>query len=47
MARVFLIVLFAGLVALAGGIVYLGEFPRAPHVQTIERVLPNDTFKSR
>lgn len=47
MARVFLFVLVAGLVAVAAGIVYLGEFPPSPHVQTVEKVLPNDSFKSQ
>jgi hypothetical protein len=46
MARVFLIVLAAGLIALAAAVAYLGTFPPAPHVQTIEKVLPNDKFQS-
>jgi hypothetical protein len=46
MLRAFLMILAAGLIALAAGIVYLGAFPPAPHVQTIERVLPNDKFQS-
>jgi len=46
MLRVFLIVLAAGLIALAIGVAYLGAFPPAPHEQTIEKVLPNDTFQS-
>jgi hypothetical protein len=45
MLRAFLMILAAGLIALAVGIVYLGAFPPAPHVQTIERVLPNDKFQ--
>lgn len=46
MLRAFLMILAAGLIALSAGIVYLGAFPPAPHVQTIERVLPNDKFQS-
>ena len=47
MARVFLIVLAAGLIIIAAGIAYLGAFPPPAHVQTIEKVLPNDGFKSQ
>ncbi len=46
MIRIFLIVLVAGLIAIGAGVVYLGAFPPAPHVQTIEKVLPNDKFQS-
>jgi hypothetical protein len=46
MLRAFLMILAAGLIALAAGIVYLGAFPPTPHVQTIEKVLPNDKFQS-
>ena len=46
MLRVFLIVLAAGLIALAAGVAYLGAFPPAPHEQTVDKVLPNDTFQS-
>ena len=46
MVRVFLIILAAGLIATIAGLAYLGEFPPAPHVQTIEKVLPNDKFQS-
>jgi hypothetical protein len=45
MVRVFLVILFAGLIAIAGGLAYLGEFPPPAHVQTIEKVLPNDKFQ--
>lgn len=47
MARVFLIVLAAGLVVAAAGVAYLGAFPPPAHVQTIEKVLPNDGFKTQ
>jgi hypothetical protein len=47
MLRTFLIILAAGLIALAAGLAYLGAFPPAPHVQTVEKVLPNDKFQSR
>jgi hypothetical protein len=33
------------LIALAAGFAYLGEFPPSPHVQTVEKVLPNDRFQ--
>jgi hypothetical protein len=46
MVRVFLIILGAGLIALAVGFAYLGAFPPSPHVQTVEKVLPNDRFQS-
>ncbi len=46
MLRAFLMILAAGLIALAAGIAYLGTFPPSPHVQTIEKVLPNDKFQS-
>jgi len=46
MLRAFLIILAAGLIALAAGLAYLGAFPPSPHVQTIEKVLPNDKFQS-
>jgi hypothetical protein len=45
MMRAFLIILAAGLIALAAGVAYLGAFPPAPHVQTIEKLLPNDKFQ--
>jgi hypothetical protein len=47
MARVFLIVLVAGLLILAGAVVYLGAFPPSPHVQTVDKVLSNGTFKAQ
>ncbi len=46
MLRAFLMILAAGLIALAAGLAYLGAFPPAPHVQTVEKVLPNDKFQS-
>lgn len=39
-------ILAAGLIAIAMGIAYLGEFPPTPRVETIEKVLPNDKFQS-
>jgi hypothetical protein len=44
MIRIFFFVVLAGLVALAGGVLMLGEFPPAPHPQTVEKVVPNDKF---
>ena len=46
MSRIFLFVVLAGLVALAGGVLMLGEFPPAPHTQTVEKVVPNDKFSA-
>jgi hypothetical protein len=46
MARVFLIVIAAFLGVLVVGLVYLGAFPPTPHVQTVEKVLPNDHFQT-
>jgi hypothetical protein len=47
MARGFLIVLVAGLIALAAGVILLGAYPPTPHVTTVEKVVPNDTFKTQ
>lgn len=44
MFRVLLIVLVAGIVAIAGGVLMLGMFPPAPHPQPVEKVVPNDRF---
>ena len=44
MRRLFLLVLLLGFVVIAVGMVMLGAFPPAPHVQSIEKVLPNDRF---
>jgi hypothetical protein len=46
MARVFLIVFAACLLVLAVALTYLGAFPPSPHVQTVEKVLPNDHFQT-
>jgi hypothetical protein len=46
MVRAFLIILAAGLIVLAAGFLFLGAFPPGAHVQTIEKVLPNDKFQS-
>jgi hypothetical protein len=46
MVRAFLIILAAGLIVLAVAFAYLGAFPPSPHVQTVEKVLPNDRFQS-
>ena len=46
MVRAFLIIFAAGLIVLAVVFAYLGAFPPSPHVQTIDRVLPNDRFQS-
>lgn len=44
MRNVFLVVVVLGALLIGGGIVVLGEFPPTAHVQTIEKVLPNDRF---
>jgi hypothetical protein len=44
MIRIFLFVVLAGLVALAGGVLMLGVFPPTPHPQAVEKVVPNDKF---
>jgi hypothetical protein len=46
MARAFIMIVAAGLIAIAMGLAYLGEFPPTPHVDTVEKVLPNDKFQS-
>lgn len=46
MIRIFLVVVVAGLVLLAAGLLMLGAFPPNPHPQTVEKVLPNDKFQS-
>ena len=46
MARVFLIVFAAFMVVIAATLIYLGAFPPSPHVQTVEKVLPNDHFQT-
>jgi len=46
MVRAFLIILATGLIVLALAFAYLGAFPPSPHMQTIEKVLPNDRFQS-
>lgn len=43
MRRLFLLGLLV-FVAIAVGMVALGAFPPDPHVQTIQKVLPNDRF---
>ncbi len=47
MARILMFVLAGGLVAAAGGIVYLGAFPPSPAAHEIQKVLPNDAFRTR
>jgi hypothetical protein len=47
MIRIFLFVVLAGLVALAGGVLVLGIFPPSPHPQAVEKVVPNDRFIAR
>lgn len=42
--RIFLFVLLAGVVAIAGGVLMLGMFPPSPQPHAIEKVVPNDKF---
>ena len=44
MRRLFLLALLLGFVVIAVGMVMLGAFPPDPHVQSIQKVLPNDRF---
>ena len=44
MRRVFLLVLLLGACLLTVGVLALGAFPPTPHVQQMQRVLPNDRF---
>ena len=44
MRRPLLIALLLGLVAIVIGVAMLGAFPPEPHVQPVQKVLPNDRF---
>ena len=44
MIRIFLFVVLAGLVAIAGGVLMLGAFPPAQQPHAVEKVLPVDKF---
>jgi hypothetical protein len=46
MNRIFLLILLVALVLFGAGALLLGAFPPSPHVQPVEKVLPNDQFKS-
>jgi hypothetical protein len=46
MIRIFFFVVLAGLVAIAGGVLMLGEFPPALHPKPVEKVVPNDKFST-
>ena len=43
-SRIFFFVVWAGLVAVAGGMVMLGVFPPTPQPHAVEKVVPNDRF---
>ncbi len=47
MTRIFLIVVAAGLLLLAVGVVILGAFPPNPQPKPVEKVLPNEKFQGR
>jgi hypothetical protein len=47
MRRIFLFLVLLGLVLLGAGFLALGAFPPPPHIQSIEKVLPNSQFQSR
>lgn len=44
MIRIFLFVVLAGLVAIAGGVLMMGAFPPAQPQHPVEKVVPNDKF---
>ncbi len=44
MSRFLLLVLGVVLLIAVGGALMLGAFPPAPHVEQVQRVLPNDKF---
>lgn len=46
MSRIILIIVLLVLVLCGAGVVFLGAFPPVPHVQPVEKVLPNDQFKT-
>ncbi|MBC7637607.1 MAG: hypothetical protein H7251_18640 [Acetobacteraceae bacterium] len=45
MARIFIIVVVVGFLAMVVGIVVLGAFPPDPRPQQIQKTLANDRFK--
>jgi hypothetical protein len=47
MIRIFLVVVAAGLLLLAVGVLILGAFPPNPQPHPVEKVLPNDKFQGR
>ncbi len=47
MTRIILIVVALGLLAGAGGFVFLGAFPPEPKTHPVEKTLPNDQFRAR
>jgi hypothetical protein len=47
MARIFLIVVAAGLVLIGVAVMVLGAFPPNPASHPVEKVLPNDKFQTR
>ncbi len=46
MSRILLVIVLVVLVLCGAGALFLGAFPPTPHVQPVEKVLPNDQFKS-
>lgn len=46
MSRIVLVIVLVVLVLCGAGALFLGAFPPNPHVQPVEKVLPNDQFKS-
>ncbi|MGE0420221.1 MAG: hypothetical protein AB7O80_25730 [Acetobacteraceae bacterium] len=47
MTRIFLIVVAAGMLLMAVGVVILGAFPPTPQPKAVEKVLSNDKFQGR
>ncbi len=46
MIRIFLAVVVAGLIILAGCVLMLGAFPPTPQQHPVEKVVPNDKFST-
>jgi hypothetical protein len=44
MSRIILVVFVFLLLVAGGALLFLGAFPPHPHIEQVERVLPNDRF---
>ena len=45
MARVFIIIVLLGVLAMGAAVVVLGAFPPEPRTQPVQKTLPNDRFQ--